>query len=206
MCVRSTSRSATAALKAAKIQSSSKAIGRKMGLQMAATVLCSSVCVQFLFVFPVFCFSNTISFTRDELMNIRQNATDRRYRSTLQISEHQNDQTQEQFLPPSNPSHENLTLNVEHTTLLYIIYSLHILIFFISNLHISDLYTHNCLYYILCFCYFVHCQFVYYYFIICVLSCCCHSVALWSFFYLFFLFLFFNFFYLIGTMHVNEHL
>ncbi len=61
-----------------------------------------------------------------------------------------------------------------------IIYSSHIL-FFISILHISDLYTHNCLYYILCFCYFVHCLFVYYYFIICVLSCCCHSVALWSF-------------------------
>ncbi len=39
--------------------------------------------------------------------------------STLQSSEHQNDQTQEQFLPPSNPSHEHLTLNVEHTTLLY---------------------------------------------------------------------------------------
>ncbi len=26
--------------------------------------------------------------------------------------------------------------------------------------HISDLYTHNCLYYTLCFCYFVHCLFV----------------------------------------------
>ncbi len=39
--------------------------------------------------------------------------------STLQSSEHQNDQTQEQFLPPSNPSHEHLTWNVEHTTLLY---------------------------------------------------------------------------------------
>ncbi len=45
----------------------------KMVPQMAATVLCSSVFVQFLFVFPVFCFSNTISFTRDELLNIRQN-------------------------------------------------------------------------------------------------------------------------------------
>ncbi len=42
-------------------------------LPLAATVLCSSVCVMFLFVFPVFCFSNTISFTRDELLNIRQN-------------------------------------------------------------------------------------------------------------------------------------
>ncbi len=43
--------------------------------------------------------------------------------------------------------------------------------FFISNLHISDLYTHNCLYYILCFCYFVHCLFVYCSFIICVSFC-----------------------------------
>ncbi len=41
--------------------------------QMAATVLCSSVFVLFLFVFPVFCFSKTISFTRNELLNIRQN-------------------------------------------------------------------------------------------------------------------------------------
>ncbi len=41
--------------------------------------------------------------------------------------------------------------------------------------------TRICLYFILCFCYFVHCLFVYYSFIICVLSCCCHSVALWSF-------------------------
>ncbi len=61
----------------------------------------------------------------------------------------------------------------------YIIYSLHILIylFFISILHISDLYTHNCLYYILCFCYFVHCLFVYYsFYYLCpvlLLSFCC---------------------------------
>ncbi len=45
----------------------------KMALQMAATVLCSSVFVLFLFVFPVLCFSKTSSFTRDELLNIRQN-------------------------------------------------------------------------------------------------------------------------------------
>ncbi len=45
----------------------------KMAPQMAATVLCSSVFVLFLFVFPVFCFSKTISFTRDELLNIQQN-------------------------------------------------------------------------------------------------------------------------------------
>ncbi len=44
-----------------------------MAPQMAATVLCSSVFILFLFVFPVFCFSKTISFTRDELLNIRQN-------------------------------------------------------------------------------------------------------------------------------------
>ncbi len=37
----------------------------------------------------------------------------------LQSSEHQNDQTQKQFISPSNPSHEYLTLNVEHTTPLY---------------------------------------------------------------------------------------
>ncbi len=41
-----------------------------MAPQMAATVLCSSVLVLFLFVFR---FSNAISFTRDELLNIRQN-------------------------------------------------------------------------------------------------------------------------------------
>ncbi len=85
--------------------------------------------------------------------------------STLQSSEHQNDQTQEQFLPPSNPSHEHLTLNVEHTTL-FTLFIHHTYLFFISILHISDLYTHNCLYYILCFCYFVYCQFVYLYIIL----------------------------------------
>ncbi len=37
----------------------------KMAPHMAATVLSSSVFVLFLLVFPVFCFSNTISFTRD---------------------------------------------------------------------------------------------------------------------------------------------
>ncbi len=35
-----------------------------------------------------------------------------------------------------------------------------------SNLHTVDLYTHHFLYYILCFCYFVHCLFVYLYIII----------------------------------------
>ncbi len=44
-----------------------------MAPQMAASVLFSSVFVMFLFVFLVFCFSNTIIFTRDELLNIQQN-------------------------------------------------------------------------------------------------------------------------------------
>ncbi len=42
----------------------------------------------------------------------------------------------------------------------------HIYLFLISNLHISDMYTNNCLYYILCFCFFVHCLFVYLYIIL----------------------------------------
>ncbi len=42
--------------------------------------------------------------------------------SMLQSSEHQNGQAQEQFLPSGNPSHEHLTINVEHTTLLYILF------------------------------------------------------------------------------------
>ncbi len=80
--------------------------------------------------------------------------------STLQSSEHQNDQTQEQFLPSSYPSHEHLTLTWNTQHYLHYLFITHTY-FFISNLHISDLYTHNCLYYILCFCYFVHCLFVY---------------------------------------------
>ncbi len=109
--------------------------------------------------------------------------------STLQRSEHQNDKTQEQFLSPSNPSHEHLTiLNMEHTTLLYnylfttnLPSFLIVYIFFILNLHSSDL-THNCLYCILYFCHFVYCLFVNLYIVLLLsVSCCCHSVALWSF-------------------------
>ncbi len=65
--------------------------------------------------------------------------------STLQSSEHQNSQTQERFLPSGNPSHEHLTLNVEHTTLLYIFCSSHILIF---HFKFALKNTQNCLYYI----------------------------------------------------------
>ncbi len=91
-------------------------------------------------------------------------------------SEHKNDQTQKQFFSPSNPSHEHLILNVEHTTLLY--NNLFTTYFFYFYLHRSEL-THNCQHCILCVCHFVHCLFVYCYFV--VLSCCYHSVALWSF-------------------------
>ncbi len=102
--------------------------------------------------------------------------------STLQSSEHQNNQTQEQFLSPSNPSHEHLTLNVEHTHHYYkIIYSPHILFHFKFA---RQTCTQNCVYCILCFCYFVHCLFfifVYCSVVVCVLSYCCHSVELWSF-------------------------
>ncbi len=37
---------------------------------------------------------------------------------TLQSSEYQNDQTQKQFLSPSNPSHEHLTIIMVHTLLI----------------------------------------------------------------------------------------
>ncbi len=91
-------------------------------------------------------------------------------------------------LPPSNPSHEHLTLtwNTQHyfTT----IYSPHIHIIFLFNFFpfqicTSDLYTHDCLYCIvfLLFCTLPICIFVYCSFVVCVLSRCCHSVALWSF-------------------------
>ncbi len=44
-----------------------------MAPHTAASVFCSPVFGLFLLVFPVFRLSNTISFTRDELLNIRQN-------------------------------------------------------------------------------------------------------------------------------------
>ncbi len=98
--------------------------------------------------------------------------------STLQSSEHQNDQTQKQFLSSGNPSHERLTLNVEHTTLLYnylfttqIYFSFQIYTCQTSHIIVYIIYCVFAILYI-----FVYCSFI-----ICVLSCCCHSVALWSF-------------------------
>ncbi len=61
--------------------------------------------------------------------------------STLQSSEHQNDQTQEQFLPSGNQSHEHLTLNVEHTTL-FTLFIHHTYLFFHFNFaHVRPVHT-----------------------------------------------------------------
>ncbi len=81
--------------------------------------------------------------------------------STLQNSEHQNDQTQKQFLSPSNTSHEHLTLNVEHTTLLYIIYSSHILFFIFFGFA-----RHICTHIIV---YIIYCVFAFLYMPFCIL-------------------------------------
>ncbi len=96
--------------------------------------------------------------------------------STLQSSEHQNDQTQEQFLPPSNPSREHLILNVEHKTLLYIICSSHILVFHFKFAHIRPVHTQLSILYIvfLPFCTLPICILLFYY--LCplpLLSFCC---------------------------------
>ncbi len=58
--------------------------------------------------------------------------------STLQSSEHQNDQTQEQFLPPSNPSHEHLTLTWNTTLFYNYLFTTHTyIIFFIYFFHLK---------------------------------------------------------------------
>ncbi len=94
-------------------------------------------------------------------------------------------QTQEQFLPSGNPSHEHLTLSVEPTTLLCIIYSSRILIF---SFQICTYQT--CTHIIVCiiFCVFASLYIAYlyisillFYYLCPVLSCHCHSVALWRF-------------------------
>ncbi len=86
--------------------------------------------------------------------------------STLQSSEHQNDQTQEQFLSPSNPSHEHLILNTQHTTLLCIIYSPHTLIF---SFQICTCQTSH----IVCIVFCVFSILYIAYLFICILLFCC---------------------------------
>ncbi len=66
--------------------------------------------------------------------------------STLQSSEHQNNQTQKPFLHPSNPAHEHLTINVKHTTLLYI--SHHTYLFFSFQICTYQTCTHIIVYFI----------------------------------------------------------
>ncbi len=75
---------------------------------------------------------------------------------------------------------------MEHTTLLYnylfTTHTYHIFVFsffffFISNLHMSDLYTRLSVLHSV----FAILYIAYLYIVVCVLSCCCHSVALWSF-------------------------
>ncbi len=59
--------------------------------------------------------------------------------STLQSSEHQNDQTQEQFLPSGNPSHEHLTIIMVHTLFIH-------LYTYLSNTRTLSLHFHCTLY------------------------------------------------------------
>ncbi len=59
-----------------------------------------------------------------------------------------------------------------HNTIIHYLFTTHTYFSF-QNLHISDLYTHNCLKYIVCLCYFVHCLFVYYYFVVPVILLHC---------------------------------
>ncbi len=79
-----------------------------------------------------------------------------------------------------NPSHEHLTLNVEHITILYnnlftthtyYIY-IYIYVFFFLQICTCQTCTHMIVCIALCFCYFVHCLFVYLY-IVLLLSVSC---------------------------------
>ncbi len=109
--------------------------------------------------------------------------------STLQSSEYQNNQTQEQFLPSSNPSHEHLRISMGHTLFIH-------LYTYLSNthtqstlqLHIIYMYIQNCpllytckynwqfVYYSLFTCYFES-LFLLFVFFVLSLSFCCTAVA-----------------------------
>ncbi len=97
--------------------------------------------------------------------------------STLQSSEHQNDQNR--WTVSSLRQSISWTLDIKRGTPNTIILFIHhtYLFFIFKFAHIRPVHIHF-LYYILCFCYLVLCLFVYYSFITCVLSCCCLSVAL----------------------------
>ncbi len=89
--------------------------------------------------------------------------------AVLQSSEYRNDQTQEEFLPSCNPSHERLTLNVEHTTLLYIIYSSRILILFSFQICTYQTCTHIIVYIIYCFFFTLPISILFFYYLCFVL-------------------------------------
>ncbi len=79
------------------------------------------------------------------------------------------------WTPDINVEHTTLLYNYLFTTHTYIIYCIYIF-FPISNLHMSDLYTHACLY---CIVFLLFCTLP-----ICILFFCCLcpvSVTLWSF-------------------------
>ncbi len=102
--------------------------------------------------------------------------------STLQSSEHQNGQTQKQFLPSGNPSHEDLTIIMVHTLFIHL-----------SNTHTHLVYTsiahnipvQNCplLYTCTYNCRFVYCYSLFtcsfeFFLLYVFLFCHCNSVAL----------------------------
>ncbi len=83
---------------------------------------------------------------------------------------------QKQFLPSGNPSHEHLTITVEHTLFIHI-YPTHILSLHF-NLHIIYLYIQLSICILLFLIYFNKFNLLSFYYL-CLLFC--HSVALWSF-------------------------
>ncbi len=94
----------------------------------------------------------------------------------LQSSEHQNDQTQEQFLSPSNPSHEHLTImwNTQHYYTLFI----HHTYFFSFQFCTYQTCTHIIVYIIYCVFAILYIAYLYifFYYYLCpvlLLSFCC---------------------------------
>ncbi len=81
--------------------------------------------------------------------------------STLQSSEHQNDQTQEQFLPSGNPSHEHLTLNtiIHYLFITHSYFSFQICTCQTSHIIVCIIY---CVIILYIFCTLPICIFVYY--------------------------------------------
>ncbi len=88
---------------------------------------------------------------------------------------HQNDQTQEQFLPSGNPSNEHLTLNVEHT--IHYLFTTY-LFFHFKFVHIRPVhiivYIIYCVFAILYIAYLYICILLFYYMCpVLLLSFCC---------------------------------